>query len=61
MDSEMYLKKIIPILLIICNLAVTMTEGYQIGVGRADCTGPAVEIGFVSSELFFISIYVGAF
>ncbi len=26
------------------------TNGYKIGVGRADCTGPPVEIVFVSKN-----------
>lgn len=31
-------------------------EAYRIGVGRADCTGPAVEIVFVSS--LFILLFM---
>lgn len=27
-------------------------EGYRIGVGRADCTGPPVEVVFVSIGFF---------
>lgn len=37
-------------------LCVSLATCYQIGVGRADCTGPTVEVIFVSifpSAIFF--------
>lgn len=31
-----------------CHVAL---DGYLIGVGRADCTGPVAELPFVSTEM----------
>lgn len=32
-------------------------EAYKIGVGRADCTGPSVEVIFVSKEYLLTELY----
>lgn len=37
----------------------SMAKSYQLGVGRADCTGPPVEIVFVSS--FIVSFLLSFF
>lgn len=38
-------------LFVFSNLLITGVSPYRVGVGRADCTGPPVEIGFVSTAL----------
>ena len=30
------------------SLSAVAVDGYKIGIGRADCTGPSVEVIFVS-------------
>lgn len=39
---------------IVCVLQAEADSEYRIGVGRADCTGPPVEVGFVSVKLYYI-------
>lgn len=46
--------QILTLICVICCHGFTSTIAYKIGVGRADCTGPPVEIVFVS--LFFLLI-----
>lgn len=46
---EMHFSTILILLMVCCAMA----KSYQLGVGRADCTGPPVEIVFVSSILLF--------
>lgn len=36
---------------------VSSVNGYQIGLGRADCTGPPVEVVFVSLSWFQYLIF----
>ncbi|KFB43513.1 AGAP003730-PA-like protein [Anopheles sinensis] len=36
------------VVLLLLGCASSGAEAYRLGVGRADCTGPPVEIGFVS-------------
>lgn len=46
-------------LLLICSFGCyEVVRSYQIGVGRADCTGPPVEIVFVSLPFIFLFISV---
>lgn len=33
-------------------------NGYKIGVGRSDCTGPPVEVGFVSKLFITIDFFI---
>lgn len=33
-------------------------EAYKIGVGRADCTGPSVEVIFVSKEYLLMQLLI---
>lgn len=39
-------------LLILVTCVQPAVDGYKIGVGRADCTGPSVEVIFVSINWF---------
>uniref|UniRef100_A0A2M4BFF7 Neutral ceramidase n=2 Tax=Anopheles marajoara TaxID=58244 RepID=A0A2M4BFF7_9DIPT len=41
------LQQLIIVLVGVTVMAVTVTAGYKVGVGRADCTGPSVEITFM--------------
>lgn len=36
-------------LLVLCSMCGLASAGYKVGVGRADITGPPVEINFVSA------------
>lgn len=42
----------LPTILLLVFGCCGMVKSYQLGVGRADCTGPPVEIVFVSSDFF---------
>lgn len=37
-------------LLVLCSMCSLASAGYKVGVGRADITGPPVEINFVSAK-----------
>lgn len=36
------------LILAVVVFVISICDGYKIGLGRADCTGPSVEIAFVS-------------
>lgn len=55
-------RSVILVALVILCLSGAMwscVNAYQVGVGRADCTGPPVEIHFVSmmNSLYYSSIF----
>jgi hypothetical protein len=39
-------------------LTISIARGFQIGLGRADVTGPAAEVHFVKDFNYFFSIFV---
>lgn len=54
MTYKMFVKFNLNVLTVLCCFLAT--DGYKIGVGRADCTGPPVEIVFVSKNEFLLHI-----
>lgn len=48
------MNQLIGIILLVsaCLINCNVVDGLRIGVGRADCTGPPVEVVFVSKYLF---------
>lgn len=48
----------LPVVIIFCLFGCyVVTNGYKIGVGRADCTGPPVEVVFVSMYFVIFKIF----
>lgn len=50
--SKIFVKNSIIVLTISVLYCLNIANGYKIGVGRADCTGPPVEVVFVSNIVY---------
>lgn len=46
----MTLKRLTSIIILLVVTGASLGDAYNIGLGRADATGPSVEIAFVSNQ-----------